>query len=76
MCPVGVLLTLNDKLRHMPAPFAAQLCAYRPKNEGLNTSGNNDEFSVELGRYLFEEMGVPAGRSWETLPARKWRTPL
>lgn len=46
----------------MPAPFAAQLCGYRPKNGNPNTSDNNDKFSIELGRYLFEEMGVPDGQ--------------
>lgn len=46
----------------MPAPFAAQLCGYRPNNGNPNTSDNNDKFSIELGRYLFEEMGVPDGQ--------------
>lgn len=46
----------------MPAPFAAHLCGYRPKNGNPNTSDNNDKFSIELGRAMFEEMGVPEGQ--------------
>lgn len=47
----------------MPAPFAAQLCGFRVKDGKLtpypNTSDRGDSHSVELGRALFEELGVP-----------------
>ncbi|MFJ4171668.1 NgoMIV family type II restriction endonuclease [Paenarthrobacter sp. NPDC089714] len=46
----------------MPAPFAASLCGFRPKNGNPNTSDNNDKGSIELGLALFEEMGVPEGQ--------------
>lgn len=51
----------------MPAPFAAQLCGYRlDKQQNLtdrpNTSDASEEGSKELGRALFEELGVPADR--------------
>jgi hypothetical protein len=47
----------------MPAPFAAQLCGYRPdKNKpgvrNPNTSDSSEDSSVELGKALFEELGV------------------
>jgi hypothetical protein len=52
----------------MPAPFAAQLCGYRldgQKNltDHPNTSDASKEESKELGRALFEELGVPADRA-------------
>lgn len=46
----------------MPAPFAAQLCGYRVKNDNPNTSDNGDNLSIELGHALFEELGVPSGQ--------------
>ena len=51
----------------MPAPFAAQLCGFRlDKQEKItrfpNTSDAGDSGSVELGRALFEELGVPEDR--------------
>lgn len=51
----------------MPAPFAAQLCGYRlDKQQNLtdrpNTSDASEEGSKELGRALFEELGVPTDR--------------
>lgn len=50
----------------MPAPFAPQLCGFRVADvhgrltSNPNTSDANDRGSVELGRALFEELGVPA----------------
>ncbi|MHA7209665.1 NgoMIV family type II restriction endonuclease [Arthrobacter sp. MDT1-65] len=53
----------RENLDPMPAPFTADLCGYRRKNEKLttnpNTSDANDPGSVELGRALFNELGVP-----------------
>jgi len=50
----------------MPAPFAAQLCGFRVKDDKLttnpNTSDAGDPGSLELGRALFEELGVPADK--------------
>lgn len=49
----------------MPAPFAAELCGYRRKEGKLttpNTSDAGDRGSVELGRALFDELGVPADK--------------
>lgn len=50
----------------MPAPFAAQLCGYRVKDDKLttnpNTSDAGDPGSLELGRALFEELGVPTDK--------------
>lgn len=49
------------KPQGMPAPFAATLGGYRV-NGNANTSDNNDDGSKELGRALFEEIGVPDGQ--------------
>ena len=47
----------------MPAPFAAQLCGYRLNKDELtdkpNTSDAGDSQSLQLGRALLEELGVP-----------------
>ncbi|WP_346777476.1 NgoMIV family type II restriction endonuclease [Rhodococcus sp. HNM0563] len=45
----------------MTAPFAAELCGYRPTNGNPSTSDNNDKGSIELGHALFEALGVPKG---------------
>jgi hypothetical protein len=43
------------------APFAADLCGYRPN--GLpGTSDANDQLSIELGSALFDELGVDQTR--------------
>lgn len=48
----------------MPAPFAVDLCGYRAGTGKPNTSDASDAFSVELGRALFEAMGVsPAAQA-------------
>lgn len=46
----------------MPAPFASQLCGFRPNNGNPNTSDQGDAGSIELGLALFEEIGVPEGQ--------------
>ncbi|MGV8858042.1 NgoMIV family type II restriction endonuclease [Rhodoglobus sp.] len=46
----------------MPAPFAAQLCGYRP-NGNPNTSDNGDSGSIALGHALFAELQVPQQNS-------------
>ncbi|MFE7629857.1 NgoMIV family type II restriction endonuclease [Kocuria sp. NPDC057446] len=50
----------------MPAPFAASLCGFRINNGQVtanpNTSDSNDSGSIELGRALFNELGVPTDR--------------
>jgi hypothetical protein len=42
----------------MPARFAAELAGYR-SNGNPNTSDNNDAGSINLGRALFDVLGVP-----------------
>lgn len=44
----------------MPAQFARELCGYRAHGKP-NTSDASDQFSVDLGRALFEAMGVDPG---------------
>lgn len=60
----------------MPAPFTAQLCGYRLDRQGNltdhpNTSDASKEESKELGRALFEELGVPADRVGGTDPGAR-----
>lgn len=43
----------------MPASFARELCGFRSTNGNPNTSDNNDQGSVRLGRALFEVLEVP-----------------
>lgn len=43
----------------MPAPFIAQLCGFRAGGNP-NTSDNGDAQSKELGRELFEVLGIPS----------------
>lgn len=44
------------------APFAAELCGYRP-NGNPSTSDNNDSGSIEWGHALFRALGVAPGQS-------------
>jgi hypothetical protein len=44
------------------APFAANLCGYRPKSGNPSTSDSHDKGSVEWGHALFDELQVPADR--------------
>jgi hypothetical protein len=52
----------------MPAPFAASLGGYRADSGNPNTSDNGDDGSKELGRALFEEIGVPEGQEGPANP--------
>jgi len=45
----------------VPASFAPELCGYRGGDGNPNTSDNNDDQSIRLGRALFAELGVPDG---------------
>lgn len=44
----------------MPAPFARDLVGLRQPGGNPNTSDNNDDQSIELGRTLIVELGKPA----------------
>ena len=46
--------------RRVPAPFVQRLLGVREKNGNPNTSDNNDDLSIELGRELIREVGLAA----------------
>jgi hypothetical protein len=57
----------------VPAPFTSELCGYRlDRDQRLtdrpNTSDSNDDLSIELGRALFDQLGVPRDKVAPTDP--------